>query len=158
MFSIPNIPLNYRIKIHGRISKIYLTLIREIIGITLYKERIKNPKLEIEVIICDEKKMQDHNKEYLKKEGPTDIISIAYEKEPTNESVTLLGTILICPKVIKENSDELKKEYIKHMSHLLIHGTLHLLGYNHEDEEDQKQMEMKEVNILSFLGIESPYL
>lgn len=158
MFSIPNIPNKYKVTINGKISKLYQNLIKEIIKITLYKERVSNNMLRVEAVILNQKEMAEYNLKYLKKEGPTDIISIAYEEDPKNPNIKILGSILLCPKIIKEDSEQLKKDCLKHFTHLLVHGTLHLLGYNHEKEEERKRMEQKEVNVLSFLGIESPYL
>lgn len=157
MFSIPNIPTEFKVTINGKIAKFYRALIKEVINATLYKERIQNKKIQIEVVICDIPKITKYNNEYLKKEGPTDIISICYEKYIPSDRPTTLGSILICPKIITERAQDLKKDYTQHLTHLLVHGTLHLLGYNHEEDTERLKMENKEINILSFLGITSPY-
>ncbi|WP_342262047.1 rRNA maturation RNase YbeY [Alphaproteobacteria bacterium endosymbiont of Tiliacea citrago] len=158
MFSIPNIPINYKIKVTGKISKIYQTLIKKIVQVTLYKEKNQNSNSIVEVVVCSEQEMKEYNKKYMNKDSVTDIISISYEETKDPILKNMIGIILICPKIIKEDSEELKKDYSKHLTHLIVHGTLHLLGYNHEQNEERNRMESKEVTILSSLGIESPYL
>lgn len=157
MFSIPNIAVKYPIKIYGNTSKTLKNLIYEIVKITLYKERISQ-NIEVEIILCTESKIQEYNQQYLNKQGPTDIISISYNQDIKETQIKMLGTIFVCLSVIKKDGEFLNKDYYKHLSHLLIHSTLHLLGYNHEETIQQNQMEQKEINILSFIGIESPYI
>lgn len=160
MINIPNKQTKkYKIKIYGKLNKTKYSLIKQSISITLDKEKIFNENLLIEIIICNEEKIKNLNKKYLNKTGATDIISIVNEnnKEKILNTPIILGTIFLYPKLIKEKALQLNKDEMQHLIHLAIHGTLHLLGYNHEQKKDEIIMKNKEINILSSFGIISPY-
>ena len=75
-----------------------------------------------------------------------------------DESISnFLGDIVICVQVIKRESKEQNKVIDHHWAHMLIHGTLHLLGYDHTEELDRKEMEGIEIAILQKLAIDDPY-
>ncbi len=89
---------------------------------------------EISVVFVSREKIKELNEKYRKKNGPTDVLSFEGEND-------FLGEIVICPEVVKEKKEEL--EFV------LIHGILHLLGYDHELKEDEKEMQSKENNYLA---------
>jgi probable rRNA maturation factor len=70
----------------------------------------------------------------------------------------LLGDLVLCAPVIAKEAREQKKPLLAHYAHLTVHGALHLLGWNHDDDTDAECMEQLEREILSGLGIEDPYI
>ena len=70
----------------------------------------------------------------------------------------MLGDLIICKSVVEKEAIEQNKRLISHWAHMLIHGTLHLLGYDHIDEEEAETMERIETNLMIELGYNDPYL
>jgi probable rRNA maturation factor len=71
--------------------------------------------------------------------------------------IRFLGDVIICPSIVKEESIAQKKPFDDHLAHIVIHGILHLLGYDHIKEQDAKIMEPLEIKLLSTLDIANPY-
>ena len=162
MINIPTLKkksAKWNFKCEGKAPKYLKSIIPEIVKFVLIHEKIDKEDLIIEIIGKNKAGMAHENKKYLNKEGPTDIISLPLDKESLDkeDQTTLLGTILFCLEEIKERAIKANKPEIKHIAHMIVHATLHLLGYTHEDEEDSKQMEGKEISILSKMSITSPY-
>jgi probable rRNA maturation factor len=96
------------------------------------------------------------NQFYRHKSGPTNILSFHYSEMEEHEQ-SLVGDLVICPEIVAKEANEQKKTPMHHWAHLSIHGTLHLLGYDHIQEEDAKLMEGLEIKFLQDLGIPNPY-
>jgi probable rRNA maturation factor len=113
---------------------------------------------EVTVRIVDEDEMRQLNKIYRDKDKPTNVLSFTADIPPEIElDVPLLGDIIICAPVIAKEALQQEKMLKGHWAHMVIHGVLHLLGYDHENDEDAKVMEEKEVILLEKLGFEHPY-
>jgi probable rRNA maturation factor len=113
---------------------------------------------EVTVRIVDEDEMHQLNKTYRDKDKPTNVLSFTADIPPEIElEVPLLGDIIICAPIITKEALQQEKALKGHWAHMVIHGVLHLLGYDHESEEDAKVMEEKEVIVLEQLGFEHPY-
>jgi len=97
------------------------------------------------------------NETYRHRSGPTNVLSFPFAK-PELTDPPLLGDIVICPDRVVEEALAQDKPLLDHWAHLVIHGVLHLLGYDHENENDASRMEAREIEILSGLGIRDPYL
>lgn len=162
MLTIPSIPKGYgpwQFKCFGKAPNLIKNLIEEIVKIVLVHEKIKKKALKIDLISKNRAEMEILNKEILGKEGATDVISQPIDSDSlSSEHPTLLGALILCWPIIKEDAEHLKRDEIQHLAHIVIHGTLHLLNYRHEGEEDRRRMESKEIAILAKLGIQSPYL
>ncbi len=124
--------------------------------------------LELSVQLLGPQAMRELNLQYRQKDSPTNVLSFASElpvmiadTEATNESVggglLILGDLVLCPDVIAREASEQSKLPLQHWAHMLVHGTLHLCGYDHEDGQKAQAMEAIEILVLSELGIPDPY-
>lgn len=116
---------------------------------------MKLDNLEFGVIFVNNKKIRELNKEYRNKDSETDVITFRladYEKVVYN-NITVLGDIYISIDKAKSQSLEYGHSYLRELSFLLIHGFLHLLGYDHMNEEDEKEMFKLQEEILDGYGI-----
>lgn len=107
---------------------------------------------ELSIVLVDDAFIQNLNKKYRNKDKPTNVLSF-----PQDDDFSL-GDIVLALETIERESKEQNKLFEHHLSHLVVHGTLHLLGYDHETDEEAEEMETLEVKILSELAIENPYL
>lgn len=114
----------------------------------------KNHELVIRIV--DEDEITHLNKTYRKKNKPTNILSFPFEAPPGIKN-NFLGDMVICAPVVRKEAKDQQKTYVSHWAHLIIHGVLHLLGYEHEKEKDAKKMENLEIKIMKKLGFSDPY-
>ena len=96
------------------------------------------------------------NREYRGKDKPTNVLSFP-STVPAGITPQPLGDIVICPAVLKREAREQGKSERAHWAHLIVHGTLHLVGYDHEADADAQRMERREVAVLRRLGFSDPY-
>ena len=117
------------------------------------KLNLENPIFN--VIIVDNKRIQEINKEYRNKDAITDVISFAFEESDNikYDGIRFLGEIYISYERCIEQANEYGHSIERELSYLTIHGLLHLLGYDHMNEEDKKVMREKEEDILNEYGI-----
>jgi probable rRNA maturation factor len=112
---------------------------------------------EIVIRIVDEPESAQLNEQYRHKQGPTNILSFPVEL-PEGIELNLLGDLVICAPVLEKEAKEQHKLLTHHWAHIVVHGVLHLLGYDHIDETEAEQMESKEIAILKKLKINNPYI
>lgn len=112
---------------------------------------------ELTVRIVDTAESQELNSQYREKDKPTNVLSFPFQNPP-GITLPLLGDLIICKSVVEKEAVEQNKRLISHWAHMLIHGTLHLLGYDHIDEEEAETMERIETNLMIELGYNDPYL
>ncbi|AKH20800.1 rRNA maturation RNase YbeY [Sedimenticola thiotaurini] len=111
---------------------------------------------ELVVRIVDRDESRQLNREYRGKDRPTNVLSFPFEAPDVVES-DLLGDLVICAPVVEDEAREQQKPLEAHWAHLLVHGVLHLLGFDHINEEEAETMESLEVEILATLGFPDPY-
>jgi len=111
---------------------------------------------EITIRIVDESESQSLNKQYRGKDKPTNVLSFPFEA-PAQIELDLLGDLVICAPIVEKEAKEQEKPELAHWAHMVVHGTLHLLGYDHVDDKEADEMEALEVNILQSLGFNDPY-
>ena len=111
---------------------------------------------EITVRFTDDEESQTLNHEYRGKDKPTNVLSFPFEVPPGIE-MNLLGDLVICVPVIMREAEEQDKTPTNHYAHMVVHGILHLLGYDHIDDADADILEAKEIRILASLNIGNPY-
>lgn len=112
--------------------------------------------LSVTLRIVGEQEMTELNEQYRHKSGATNVLSFPFENPPGAES-NILGDIVVCAPVVEREAREQGKTLQSHWSHMVIHGILHLRGYDHETDEEAKAMEDLETRILAGLGFDAPY-
>lgn len=115
------------------------------------------PETEMTIRIVDEEESQTLNREYRGKDYPTNVLSFLFEV-PEGIELPLLGDLVICRQVMECEAKEQQISLASHWAHLAVHGTLHLLGYDHIEEAEAEEMEGLETQIMQKLGFEDPYL
>ena len=116
---------------------------------------------EIGIACVDNAESQQLNLEYRGKDKPTNVLS--FPSDLPDEMAAILdsfpiGDLVICIPVVLQEAIDQQKTPIEHFTHMLVHGTLHLMGYDHETSEtDAEEMEALEIEILKKLGFDNPY-
>jgi probable rRNA maturation factor len=106
--------------------------------------------------VVDEAESRDLNRRYRHKDKPTNVLSFPFEPVPGIDE-THLGDLVICAPVVQRQAVEQGKTCEAHWAHMVVHGVLHLLGYDHETDTDAGVMEALETGILHTLGHPDPY-
>ncbi|WGE59869.1 rRNA maturation RNase YbeY [Actinobacillus equuli] len=115
------------------------------------------PETEITIRIVDEAESHELNLTYRGKDKPTNVLSFPFEV-PEGIELPLLGDLIICRQVVEKEAQEQQISLESHWAHLAIHGTLHLLGYDHIEDAEAEEMEGLETEIMQSLGFEDPYI
>lgn len=126
---------------------------REWIGIALWN-RVETGEITIRIV--DEEESATLNEQYRGKMGPTNVLSFPYDPIP-GITENLLGDLIICAPLVEAEAQAQHKTLIAHWAHLVVHGTLHLLGFNHECPKEAAEMEGLETELLLKLGFPPPY-
>ena len=111
---------------------------------------------EVNIRIVENDEMTQLNGQYRDKEKPTNVLAFAYHPT-TDDPEPLLGDIAVCAPVVLAEASQQNKPVEHHWAHLIMHGTLHLLGFDHIENEDAEQMEQQEIELLAQLNIPNPY-
>ncbi len=112
---------------------------------------------EVTIRIVDEAESQQLNFDYRHKDKPTNVLSFPFQAPPGIE-LPLLGDLVICVQVVAREALEQNKTLEAHWAHMVVHGCLHLLGFDHINDDDASEMEAEEIQILAELGFADPYL
>jgi probable rRNA maturation factor len=111
---------------------------------------------EVSIYIVDEEEGQELNAQYRGKEYPTNVLS--FPADIAEEvGIPLLGDLVVCAPVVEREAQEQGKTLQAHWAHMLIHGTLHLIGFNHIADDEAETMEALETQIVLGLGYPAPY-
>lgn len=111
---------------------------------------------EITVRFVDEEESRELNHQYRGKNSSTNVLSFPFEA-PTGMDIPLLGDLVVSPHVVQREANEQHKSLENHFAHMIIHGTLHLMGYDHIEDDEAEEMEQLERELLARLGISDPY-
>ncbi len=111
---------------------------------------------ELTIRIADTNESQQLNREYRGKDKPTNVLSFPFEAPPGIE-LPLVGDLVICPEIVAREAIEQEKSFHDHFAHMVVHGCLHLLGFDHIKEDEAEEMESLEKKLLAELGIQDPY-
>lgn len=111
---------------------------------------------EVTLKIVDTEEGAWFNQAYREKQGPTNVLSFPYQV-PGQPKHQLLGDLVVCAPIVRQEAEAQGKSVEAHWAHLIVHGTLHLLGYDHIEKKEAEEMEGLEIHILQQLGFPSPY-
>ena len=116
----------------------------------------KNHQLNLSFVSSEE--MQLLNKTYRNKDKPTNVLSFELPKNfPVGNEKTLIGEIALCEEIIYEESKKYKKIFENRLKHMIIHGLLHLIGFDHIKKEEENKMESIEKKIMKSISAGDPY-
>lgn len=124
--------------------------------ISKYREDLALDEWEITIRLVDDEEIQQLNKDYREKDKPTNVLSFPFESPPGVE-IPLLGDLIISVPYVNAEAEEQGKSTEAHWAHMVLHGCLHLLGYDHITTEDAEEMEALEIKILAEWGFNNPY-
>lgn len=111
---------------------------------------------ELTIRIVDASESQQLNHDYRGKNKPTNVLSFPFEAPPGIE-LPLLGDLVICASVVENEALEQQKALEAHWAHMVVHGCLHLLGYDHIEDAEAEEMESLETTLITGLGFPDPY-
>lgn len=112
--------------------------------------------VQVSLCVVNRQEITALNEKYRNINKATNVLSFPYEMMPGVE-LTLIGDVVVCAEVVNEEAQQQGKSLQQHWAHMVVHGTLHLLGYDHIHKADAEQMEALEIKILSKLGFSNPY-
>lgn len=134
------------------IPKLYETLMKRVIRKAV-TEHYPNHRFEVNVTVCDDEAIREINKQHRGIDKPTDVLSFPFLDFETPEVLTLLGDIIISRDTAYRQAEEYGHSPKREFCFLAAHSALHLLGYDHETEEEREEMEEMQRKILDELGI-----
>ena len=111
---------------------------------------------ELSIVLLDDAEQQALNKEWRGLDKPTNVLSFP-QIEPFGPVVGLLGDIVLARETLEREAGELETPFAHHFTHLVVHGFLHILGYDHLEDAEAAEMEGLETRILATLGVPDPY-
>ena len=117
-------------------------------------------RADISVVLLDEEEARAYNRDYRGKDYATNVLSFALNEGeilPDQFSDELCGDLIICPQVVLKEAAEQGKTAEQHFAHLTMHGTLHLMGYDHIEETEAEEMEALEIRLMQAAGYPNPY-
>ncbi|EOB1263612.1 rRNA maturation RNase YbeY [Staphylococcus pseudintermedius] len=134
----------------------WYTQIRDVLEFAKNEEGI-DEDAELSVTFVDKAEIQEINRDYRQKDKVTDVISFAFEEEEDifegMDVPRVLGDIIICTDVVAEQAEQYGHSFERELGFLALHGFLHLLGYDHMTEEDEKVMFGRQKDILNQFGL-----
>ena len=142
-------------KLWKDLDNIFCMLVLDLLSkITEDKNELKK---SASILLTDDLYMKEINKKWRKLEKATNVLSFPVNSQIKEEDYFFIGDIVLSYETILFECKLRKKSFKDHFLHLLVHGFLHLLGYNHDNKKNEKEMEKLEVNYLSKLNINNPY-
>jgi probable rRNA maturation factor len=117
---------------------------------------VTTKEFELTIRLVNIEESQQLNSQYRHKDKPTNVLSFPFEV-PEGIELNLLGDLVVCVQVVEQEAKEQNKVLFDHWAHMIIHGCLHLLGYDHINDTDAEEMEALEIKILAELSINNPY-
>ncbi|MDF3013711.1 MAG: rRNA maturation RNase YbeY [Cellvibrio sp.] len=149
--------MTYQIDVESNSQSLQIPPLAELerwVAAALHSQELK--LAEVSIYIVDEEEGQELNEQYRGKDYPTNVLS--FPADIAEEvGIPLLGDLVICAPIVEHEAKEQGKTLQAHWAHMLVHGTLHLLGFDHIEDEEAETMETLETQIVTGLGYPAPY-
>jgi probable rRNA maturation factor len=116
-----------------------------------------NKNTELAVILSDDERVKMLNGLWRGKDQATNVLSFPAAEGDAIATAELLGDVVVAYETVAREAESEGKSFQAHFTHLVVHGTLHLMGFDHEDEDEAEEMEAAERAVLSGLGVADPY-
>ena len=142
-------------KLWKDLGNIFCTMVLDLLSKII--EDKNQRKTSISILLADDLYIKKINKKWRKSKKATNVLSFPVNKQFKEEGYFFIGDIVLSYETILSECKLREKTFKDHFLHLLVHGFLHLLGYNHDNKRNEKEMEDLEVNYLSKLNIKNPY-
>lgn len=150
--------MNYQIDIESNSQSTHIPSLEQLEAwISRALQHAQRTDGEISVYVVDEEEGQSLNAQYRGKDYPTNVLSFPADI-PEEVGIPLLGDLVVCAPVVEREAREQGKSLEAHWAHMLVHGTLHLLGFDHIDDAEAEEMEALETEIITGMGFPAPYL
>ncbi len=146
---------------HLDLDEVARTAILQTLRMAPLPEEIEDRMVEVSIVLANDDLLQILNREYRGKDKPTNVLSFAQidaDSPVPDDGPYPVGDIILSYQTIDREAKEQDKFFKDHYTHMLVHGMLHLLGYDHEEEDDATVMEALEIRILEQLNIQNPYM
>lgn len=130
--------------------------VTETLAAANYEPKFTEEPVELTVRVVGEAESQALNGQYRDKQKPTNVLSFPFEA-PEGVPLSLLGDLIVCAAIVRTEAQQQNKPLTAHWAHMIVHGTLHLLGFDHIDPSEAEAMETLETRILASLGFDDPY-
>ena len=117
-------------------------------------------RLEVSLLLTDDSQVRELNRDYRGQDKPTNVLSFAAldsDSPIPPDGPILLGDVIIARETAEREATDEDKTLVHHLSHLVVHGVLHLLGYDHNEDDEAEEMESLERSVLAGLGVPDPY-
>jgi probable rRNA maturation factor len=112
---------------------------------------------EATIVLADDALVQQLNSSYRGKDKPTNVLSFPFQAPPGAETSRVLGDVILAAETVRREADESRTPPVHHLQHLVLHGLLHLIGFDHETEAEAEDMERVETEILAGIGVADPH-
>lgn len=133
-------------------------LVDRVLEATLHVLEFDDVDSELSLVFTDDANIRTINSKWRHIDKATNVLSFpAFSIQPGQRPGPILGDIVIARETVQREAQEENKSFDDHLSHLIVHGLLHLTGYDHQNDEEAEQMESLERKILASLGISDPY-
>lgn len=133
-------------------------LVDRVLEATLHVLEFDDVDSELSLVFTDDANIHTINSKWRHIDKATNVLSFpAFPIQPGQRPGPILGDIVIARETVQREAQEENKSFDDHLSHLIVHGLLHLTGYDHQNDEEAEQMESLERKILASLGISDPY-
>lgn len=139
----------------------FITWVEKTIQYLIDTQLLENSNIELSIVVVDKVESQLLNTEYRQQNKSTNVLSFPFDTPEIfkqHQQSRILGDIVICAPIIELESQQQNKNIQQHWAHMLVHGVLHLLGYDHINNNDAQIMEELEIKILDHLGYQNPYM
>ena len=143
----------------GNIEKVIHQAVERTLNTAMMPKTAIGRDLEVSIVLANDDLIQVLNREYREKDTPTNVLTFATldSEEISTDGVLNLGDVILSFQTIQREAQEQGKFILDHVQHMTIHGVLHLLGYDHINDDEANDMETAEIAILAGLGVQNPY-